>query len=137
MPKTEVAQGEHSFEVVGIARVEGEGTLRLRITDGEVSEARLSIFEAPRYFEKILVGDDPSLLASMASQMPEPPPFVELDRESLAHELQAERQMAEAAERGETAPANAPDAPKEKLPDHWWLDSPSKLSARKKDENPG
>ena len=46
-------------------------------------------------------------------------------------------QMAEAAERGETAPANAPDAPKEKLPDHWWLDSPSRLSSRKKDENPG
>ena len=105
----------------------------------ERTNARVEAYksEVDRFFEKILVGDDPSLLASMASQMPEPPPFVELDRESLAHELQAERQMAEAAERGETAPANAPDAPKEKLPDHWWLDSPSKLSARKKDENPG
>ena len=60
MPKAEIATGEHSFEVVGIARVEGEGTLKLRITDGEVREARLSIFEAPRYFERILVGRTPN-----------------------------------------------------------------------------
>lgn len=105
----------------------------------ERTNARVEAYktEVDRFFEKILEGDDPSLLASMASQMPEPPPFVELDREALARELRAERQMAEAAERGETAPADAPDAPKEKLPDHWWLDSPGKLSARKKDENPG
>jgi sulfhydrogenase subunit alpha len=56
MPKADTATGEHSFEVVGIARVEGEGTLRLHITDGEVREARLSIFEAPRYLEKLVVG---------------------------------------------------------------------------------
>ena len=35
--KGRAATGEHNFEVVGIARVEGEGTLRLRITDGEVT----------------------------------------------------------------------------------------------------
>lgn len=105
----------------------------------ERTNARVEAYktEVDRFFEKILEGDDPALLASMASQMPEPPPFVELDREALARELRAERQMAEAAERGETAPADAPDAPKEKLPDHWWLDSPAKLSARQKDENPG
>ena len=40
MAKVDVATGEHNFEVVGIARVEGEGTLKLRITDGEVREAR-------------------------------------------------------------------------------------------------
>jgi coenzyme F420-reducing hydrogenase alpha subunit len=56
MAKAEAATGERNFEVVGIARVEGEGTLRLRITEGEVREARLSIFEAPRYFEKLVVG---------------------------------------------------------------------------------
>ena len=105
----------------------------------ERTNARVEAYktEVDRFFEKILEGDDPSLLASMASQMPEPPPFVELDREALARELRAERQMAETAERGETVPADAPAAPKEKLPDHWWLDSPAKLSSRKKDENPG
>ncbi len=56
MAKAVPVTGERSFEVVGIARVEGEGTLRLHITDGEVREARLSIFEAPRYFEKLVVG---------------------------------------------------------------------------------
>ena len=34
MAKAEAAAGEHDFEVVGIARVEGEGALKLRITDG-------------------------------------------------------------------------------------------------------
>jgi sulfhydrogenase subunit alpha len=56
MARAQTATGDRSFEVVGIARVEGEGTLRLRITDGKVREARLSIFEAPRYFEKLIVG---------------------------------------------------------------------------------
>ena len=69
MPKTETVDGETSFEVVGIARVEGEGTLRLRLTNGEVSEARLSIFEAPRYFERILVGRTPNEVVDMTARI--------------------------------------------------------------------
>jgi coenzyme F420-reducing hydrogenase alpha subunit len=69
MAKAEVATGEHNFEVVGIARVEGEGTLRLRITDGEVHEARLSIFEAPRYFEKLVVGRTPNEVVDIVSRI--------------------------------------------------------------------
>jgi len=69
MPKAETATVEHNFEVVGIARVEGEGTLRLRITDGEVREARLSIFEAPRYFEKLVVGRTPNEVVDIVARI--------------------------------------------------------------------
>jgi coenzyme F420-reducing hydrogenase alpha subunit len=39
-----------------IARIEGEGSLDLRIEDGKVLEARLKIFEPPRLFEALLRG---------------------------------------------------------------------------------
>ena len=38
------------------ARVEGEGSLHVRVRDGEVVEARLEIFEPPRFFEAFLRG---------------------------------------------------------------------------------
>ncbi len=40
----------------GGARVEGEGSLRVVVHDGSVSEVSLDIFEPPRYFEAMLVG---------------------------------------------------------------------------------
>ncbi len=39
-----------------IARVEGEGSLRVEVRDGVVGEVALEIFEPPRYFEAMLVG---------------------------------------------------------------------------------
>lgn len=45
-----------TIEVGTLARVEGEGSLSLTIRDGLVEEARLSIFEPPRFFERVLVG---------------------------------------------------------------------------------
>jgi sulfhydrogenase subunit alpha len=47
---------EHEFKVGYLTRVEGEGSLSLRVSDGSVVEARLQIFEAPRYFERLVVG---------------------------------------------------------------------------------
>ena len=41
-----------------LARVEGEGSLNLRIRDDIVEEARLKIFEPPRFFEAFLRGRD-------------------------------------------------------------------------------
>jgi sulfhydrogenase subunit alpha len=69
MPKAEIASRERNFEVVGIARVEGEGTLKLRISDGDVREARLSIFEAPRYFEKLVVGRSPNEVIDITARI--------------------------------------------------------------------
>ena len=42
--------------VDGIARVEGEGSLRVEVRDGTVTDVALEIFEPPRYFEALLVG---------------------------------------------------------------------------------
>ena len=44
------------FQVQNLTRVEGEGSLHLLVRDGQVAEARLQIFEAPRYFEALVVG---------------------------------------------------------------------------------
>ena len=40
----------------GLARVEGEGSLRVHVRDGLVTDVALEIFEPPRYFEAMLVG---------------------------------------------------------------------------------
>ncbi|MFG1647573.1 Ni/Fe hydrogenase subunit alpha [Amycolatopsis sp. NPDC049252] len=42
--------------VNAIARVEGEGALRLHVEDGEVTTAELNIYEPPRFFEALLRG---------------------------------------------------------------------------------
>ncbi|MGW7573319.1 Ni/Fe hydrogenase subunit alpha [Streptomyces sp. NPDC054765] len=44
------------LRVASLARVEGEGALHLRLHDGEVAEARLKIYEPPRFFEAFLRG---------------------------------------------------------------------------------
>ena len=45
-----------NLNVPVLTRVEGEGALDLAITNGEISELRLRIFEPPRLFEKFLEG---------------------------------------------------------------------------------
>lgn len=42
--------------VEGISRVEGEGSLRVAVHDGTVTEVALEIFEPPRFFEALLEG---------------------------------------------------------------------------------
>lgn len=39
-----------------LARVEGEGALHLRVSDGQITSLKLQIFEPPRLFEKFLQG---------------------------------------------------------------------------------
>ena len=48
--------GNRTVEVPGLARVEGEGALRVEIRDGAVTEVTLDIFEPPRFFEALLEG---------------------------------------------------------------------------------
>lgn len=45
-----------TIAIGAIARVEGEGALRITVKDGEVRDVELRIFEPPRYFEAFLVG---------------------------------------------------------------------------------
>jgi coenzyme F420-reducing hydrogenase alpha subunit len=42
--------------VEGLARVEGEGAMHVVVTDGEVTDVRLRIYEPPRFFEAFLRG---------------------------------------------------------------------------------
>jgi len=45
-----------SVSVPALARVEGEGGLEVVVRDGQVTEARLDIYEPPRFFEALLRG---------------------------------------------------------------------------------
>jgi sulfhydrogenase subunit alpha len=45
-----------TIKVAQLARVEGEGALKVTIRDGAVREAQLNIFEPPRFFEAFLRG---------------------------------------------------------------------------------
>jgi len=47
-----------TIKVEALARVEGEGSLHVKIKDGIVKELRFGIFEPPRFFEAFLQGRD-------------------------------------------------------------------------------
>ncbi|MFF0792308.1 Ni/Fe hydrogenase subunit alpha [Streptomyces spiralis] len=49
-------RGSRVLRLEALARVEGEGALHLHVHDGTVAEARLRIYEPPRFFEAFLVG---------------------------------------------------------------------------------
>jgi sulfhydrogenase subunit alpha len=53
---TEKGKQTRTIAVGTIARVEGEGALRVTVKDGEVRDVELRIFEPPRFFEAFLVG---------------------------------------------------------------------------------
>jgi sulfhydrogenase subunit alpha len=48
--------GARRVQVGGLARVEGEGALRVEVRDGTVTDVALNIFEPPRFFEALLRG---------------------------------------------------------------------------------
>src|SRR5690242_4264421 len=49
-------KNERVLSVAELARVEGEGALYIRTTGDRVEEARLDIYEPPRFFEAFLRG---------------------------------------------------------------------------------
>jgi coenzyme F420-reducing hydrogenase alpha subunit len=51
-----VTDGEQLLEVSGLARVEGEGAMRVVVHGGEVTDVQLRIYEPPRFFEAFLRG---------------------------------------------------------------------------------
>lgn len=61
--------GDLAIDIAGLTRVEGEGSLRLRVRDGAVEEAHLEIFEAPRYFEQLVVGRTPDEVIDIVARI--------------------------------------------------------------------
>ena len=57
------------FDVAGLTRVEGEGSLHLAVRDGKVVEAHLGIFEAPRYFERLVMGRTPDEVLDIVARI--------------------------------------------------------------------
>jgi coenzyme F420-reducing hydrogenase alpha subunit len=67
---TLIDEGEDlTVDIGALTRVEGEGSLRLRVKDGIVDHARLEIFEAPRYFEQIVVGRTPDEVIDIVARI--------------------------------------------------------------------
>jgi coenzyme F420-reducing hydrogenase alpha subunit len=60
---------ERRFDVGQLTRVEGEGSLILRVRDGAVVEAHLGIFEAPRYFERLVVDRTPDEVIDIVARI--------------------------------------------------------------------
>jgi len=60
---------DRQFDIGQLTRVEGEGSLTLRVAGGQVVEARLGIFEAPRYFERLVVGRTPDEVIDIVSRV--------------------------------------------------------------------
>ncbi|MGI9178413.1 MAG: Ni/Fe hydrogenase subunit alpha, partial [Pirellulales bacterium] len=62
------------FEVKSLTRVEGEGSLHVRVNDGRVEIAEFSIYEPPRFFEKLVrgrgIGEVPDLVARICGICP-------------------------------------------------------------------
>lgn len=65
---------ERNLSVGALTRVEGEGALRVRLTDGTVESAELNIYEPPRFFEAFLRGrsytEPPDLTARVCGICP-------------------------------------------------------------------
>jgi sulfhydrogenase subunit alpha len=67
---TLTATGEDlEVDVAALTRVEGEGSLRLRVRNGIVEQAHLAIFEAPRYFEQLVVGRTPDEVIDIVARI--------------------------------------------------------------------
>ena len=47
---------DKALRVAGLARVEGEGAMYVRVEDGTVADVQLNIYEPPRFFEAFLRG---------------------------------------------------------------------------------
>jgi coenzyme F420-reducing hydrogenase alpha subunit len=60
---------ERTFAVDSMSRVEGEGRFRVVVRGDEVVSAELSIFEAPRFFERLVVGRHPDEVIDMVARI--------------------------------------------------------------------
>lgn len=60
---------ERRLAVPSVSRVEGEGRLQVVMRGDEVVTAQLSIFEAPRFFERLVVGRDANEVVDIVARI--------------------------------------------------------------------
>ncbi len=60
---------DRRLAVASVSRVEGEGRLHVVVRGDEIVEARLSIFEAPRFFERLVVGRTPDEVIDIVARI--------------------------------------------------------------------
>jgi len=60
---------DREIEVGYIARVEGQGSLEIRVSSGKVDELRFDIFEPPKFFEAFLIGRHCSEVHELTSRI--------------------------------------------------------------------
>ncbi len=68
-PEPTIQQEERTFAVDSMSRVEGEGRLKVVVRGSEVLTAELSIFEAPRFFERLVVGREPDEVLDIVARI--------------------------------------------------------------------
>ena len=56
MRKSNSSNKSKTIKVDYLARVEGEGSLHVRVREGRVVDVKFKIFEPPRFFEALLRG---------------------------------------------------------------------------------
>jgi sulfhydrogenase subunit alpha len=60
---------DREFAVGMLTRVEGEGSLTLRVVAGRGRRGQAGIFEAPRYFERLVVGRTPDEVIDIVARI--------------------------------------------------------------------
>lgn len=60
---------DREIQVGYIARVEGQGSLEIRVSSGKIEELRLDIFEPPKFFEAFLIGRHCSEVHELTSRI--------------------------------------------------------------------
>jgi len=60
---------EREIDVGYIARVEGQGSLEIRVSSGKIDELRFGIFEPPKFFEAFLIGRHCSEVHELTSRI--------------------------------------------------------------------
>jgi len=60
---------DREIQVGYIARVEGQGSLEIRVSSGNIEELRLDIFEPPKFFEAFLIGRHCSEVHELTSRI--------------------------------------------------------------------
>jgi len=64
-----VTHRSRQLQVSALARIEGEGALRVVVTDGQVTSAELQIYEPPRFFEAFLRGRQHTEVTDITSRI--------------------------------------------------------------------